>query len=63
MLAGAIINPRVYSPSRPNARLLRRQSLILARMGAVSPPDTPAPPIPVGPIAPVVPPSVPVIIR
>jgi monofunctional biosynthetic peptidoglycan transglycosylase len=35
MLAGAIINPRVYSPSRPNARLLRRQRIILGRMGAV----------------------------
>lgn len=45
MLAGAIINPRVYSPSRPNARLLRRQAIILRRMGAVTPPDTPpAPP-------------------
>ena len=44
MLAGAIINPRVYSPSRPNARLLRRQGIILRRMGAVTPPDTPAVP-------------------
>ena len=34
LLAGAIINPRVYSPARPNARLLRRQQIILARMGA-----------------------------
>lgn len=33
LLAGAIINPRVYSPARPNARLLRRQSIILRRMG------------------------------
>lgn len=33
LLAGAIINPRVYSPARPNARLLRRQSIILGRMG------------------------------
>lgn len=32
LLAGAIINPRVYSPSRPNARLLRRQQIILERM-------------------------------
>jgi monofunctional biosynthetic peptidoglycan transglycosylase len=63
MLAGAIINPRVYSPSRPNARLLRRQKLILGRMGAVSPPDTPAlAAMPTEPVAPVVPPSVPVII-
>ena len=34
LLAAAIINPRVYSPARPNGRLLRRQQIILARMGA-----------------------------
>src|SRR5438552_12388515 len=38
LLAGAIINPRLLNPARPNARLLRRQQLILRRMGAVSPP-------------------------
>jgi len=38
LLAGAIINPRLYSPARPPARLLRRQHLILARMGSVEPP-------------------------
>ncbi len=43
LLAGAIINPRVYSPARPNARLLRRQQIILGRMGFVSPPDGPEP--------------------
>jgi len=32
LLAGAIINPRVYSPARPNARLLRRQQIILNRI-------------------------------
>jgi monofunctional biosynthetic peptidoglycan transglycosylase len=32
LLAGAIINPRVYSPAHPNARLKRRQQIILARM-------------------------------
>jgi monofunctional biosynthetic peptidoglycan transglycosylase len=32
LLAGALINPRVYSPARPNARLLARQRLILTRM-------------------------------
>jgi len=32
LLAGAIINPRVYSPARPNGRLLRRQQIILSRM-------------------------------
>ena len=44
LLAGAIINPRVYSPAHPNARLLRRQQIILGRMGYVSPPEGPEPP-------------------
>ena len=39
LLAGAIVNPRVLNPARPNAHLLRRQQLILKRMGAVFPPD------------------------
>jgi monofunctional biosynthetic peptidoglycan transglycosylase len=34
LLAGAIINPRVYSPARPNSRLLRRQQIILRRMNS-----------------------------
>ncbi len=34
LLAGAIINPRIYSPARPNGRLLRRQQIILGRMAA-----------------------------
>ena len=38
LLAGAIINPRVLSPAKPTARLLRRQQIILRRMGNVSPP-------------------------
>jgi monofunctional biosynthetic peptidoglycan transglycosylase len=38
LLAGAIINPRLLNPGRPNGRLLRRQQLILRRMGLVSPP-------------------------
>jgi len=38
LLAGAIINPRLLNPARPTARLLRRQQLILRRMGFVSPP-------------------------
>jgi len=38
LLAGAIINPRVYSPARPNTRLLRRQRIILSRMGGYVPP-------------------------
>jgi len=40
LLAGAIINPRVYSPAHPNTRLLRRQRIILSRMGAYAPPPT-----------------------
>ena len=39
LLAGSIINPRVLNPARPTARLLRRQQLILRRMGVMSPPD------------------------
>jgi monofunctional biosynthetic peptidoglycan transglycosylase len=38
LLAGAIINPRVLNPARPSARLLRRQRIILSRMGEVTPP-------------------------
>ncbi len=38
LLAGAIVNPRVLNPARPTARLVRRQQLILRRMGAVIPP-------------------------
>jgi monofunctional biosynthetic peptidoglycan transglycosylase len=41
LLAGAIINPRVYSPAHPNARLLRRQQMIAARLGSVTPPAPP----------------------
>jgi monofunctional biosynthetic peptidoglycan transglycosylase len=39
LLAGAIINPRVLNPARPGTRLFRRQRLILARMGQVTPPS------------------------
>jgi monofunctional biosynthetic peptidoglycan transglycosylase len=38
LLAGAIINPRLHNPARPTSRLIRRQQLILRRMGAVTPP-------------------------
>jgi monofunctional biosynthetic peptidoglycan transglycosylase len=41
LLAGALINPVRYSPGHPPARLLRRQQLILARMGSVEPPAPP----------------------
>jgi monofunctional biosynthetic peptidoglycan transglycosylase len=49
LLAGAIINPRVLNPARPTPRLIRRQRIVLRRMGEVTPP-TPAP-------APVAPPA------
>jgi monofunctional biosynthetic peptidoglycan transglycosylase len=54
LLAGAIINPRVYSPSRPNARLLRRQQIIRARMNM---PD-PVPRVPVEVIPPLMNPPI-----
>ncbi len=38
LLAGAIINPRVHSPAKPTRRLLRRQQIILRRMGRAAPP-------------------------
>lgn len=46
LLAGAIINPRELSPSRPSRRLNRRQQIILRRMGirADSAPSDPAAP-------------------
>ena len=43
LLAASIVNPRELNPSRGGRRLLRRQQLILARMGSVEPPPTPAP--------------------
>jgi monofunctional biosynthetic peptidoglycan transglycosylase len=43
LLAGAIINPRVLTPARPTRRLLRRQQIILGRMGGVElAPERPA---------------------
>jgi monofunctional glycosyltransferase len=39
LLAAAIVNPRVLNPAHPSTRLLRRQQLILRRMGAVIPPQ------------------------
>jgi monofunctional glycosyltransferase len=43
LLAGALVNARILVPTRPNARLLRRQRIILARMGSVTPPAPAAP--------------------
>jgi monofunctional biosynthetic peptidoglycan transglycosylase len=48
LLAGAIINPRVLNPARPNRRLLARQRIILDRMGGVEPPA----PVPMPALAP-----------
>ena len=43
LLAGAIINPVVHNPAKPTRRLLRRQQIILRRMGFKEPPpSTPA---------------------
>jgi monofunctional biosynthetic peptidoglycan transglycosylase len=39
LLAGALINPIRYSPSKPPARLLRRQQIILGRMNRYDPPE------------------------
>jgi membrane peptidoglycan carboxypeptidase len=33
------VNPRVLNPAHPSTRLLKRQQLILRRMGAVLPPE------------------------
>jgi monofunctional biosynthetic peptidoglycan transglycosylase len=38
LLAAALVNPRVLRPAHPNTRLLRRQRIILRRMGGVIPP-------------------------
>jgi monofunctional biosynthetic peptidoglycan transglycosylase len=38
LLAGAIINPRLLNPARPTSRLVRRQRIIMRRMGGVTPP-------------------------
>src|SRR5215210_7966703 len=38
LLAAAITNPRLMNPGRPTARLLRRQAMVMGRMGAVTPP-------------------------
>jgi monofunctional biosynthetic peptidoglycan transglycosylase len=39
LLAAAIVNPRVLNPGHPSSRLMRRQQLILRRMGAITPPQ------------------------
>src|SRR5262245_59017482 len=45
LLAAAIANPRVLSPAHPTARLLRRQKMVMRRMGHVTPPPGLAGPV------------------
>ena len=47
LMAGAIINPREHSPARPTRRLLRRQQIIMRRMGFKDEPPVASPPPPV----------------
>ena len=47
LLAAAITNPHILSPAHPSARLLRRQKMVMRRMGAVTPP-----PVVAGPVVP-----------
>jgi monofunctional biosynthetic peptidoglycan transglycosylase len=58
LLAGAIINPREHSPAHPTKRLLRRQQIIVRRMG-IKPPQ-PTTVTVTGPTVPTVEPSPPV---
>lgn len=41
LMAGAIINPVVHNPAKPTRRLLRRQQIILRRLGGVRTPASP----------------------
>jgi monofunctional biosynthetic peptidoglycan transglycosylase len=62
LLAGAIANPHIMDPARPNGRLRRRQQMIMRRMGAVTPPPV-VPDAPNGvPVVPLIPevPSIPI---
>lgn len=45
LLAGAVANPHIMDPAHPSARLLRRQEMIMRRMGAVTPPPLVAEPV------------------
>jgi monofunctional glycosyltransferase len=38
LLAGAIVNPHIFDPGHPSAKLRRRQQMIARRMGAAAPP-------------------------
>ena len=46
LMAGAIINPREHSPAKPTRRLLRRQQIIMRRMGFKDEPPVAIPPPP-----------------
>jgi monofunctional biosynthetic peptidoglycan transglycosylase len=46
LMAGAIVNPRVLNIAKPNDRLRRRQRIIRARMGNITPPPVIAQPAP-----------------
>jgi monofunctional biosynthetic peptidoglycan transglycosylase len=52
LLAAAISNPRVLNPAHPTPRLIRRQKMVLRRMGNVTPP-----PVVAGPAVPPPPPT------
>jgi monofunctional biosynthetic peptidoglycan transglycosylase len=45
LLAGAIINAREHNPARPTERLLRRQQIIVRRMGVKPPTSTVSAPV------------------
>jgi len=49
LMAGAIINPRVYRVNQPNRRLQRRQGIILSRMNRAVPPEPSRPVAPIDP--------------
>jgi monofunctional glycosyltransferase len=42
LLAAAIVNPRVLNPAHPSGRLLKRQQIILRKMGSIVPPENAA---------------------
>ena len=45
LLAGAIANPHIMDPGHPTARLRTRQTMIMRRMGAVTPPPAAGEPL------------------
>jgi len=46
LLAASIPNTRIFDPGRPSARLVRRQEMVLRRMGNVTPPPIVVDPAP-----------------